>query len=69
MKKIIREIIDLLDAEEVKIGYAARCPFHRERTPSFIMRPKKDMYHCFGCGAHGDMFDLEENLRMIGKLK
>ena len=34
---------------------ASRCPFHGERTPSFYVYD--DGYHCFGCGAHGDVFD------------
>jgi DNA primase len=29
------------------------CPFHDERTPSFTVSPRKQFYHCFGCGAHG----------------
>ncbi|MEO8160524.1 MAG: DNA primase [Arenimonas sp.] len=33
--------------------YAARCPFHDERSPSFTVSPVKQFYHCFGCGAHG----------------
>ncbi|NLG59974.1 MAG: DNA primase, partial [Gammaproteobacteria bacterium] len=33
--------------------YAACCPFHDERTPSFTVSPTKQFYHCFGCGAHG----------------
>ncbi|WP_240097300.1 DNA primase [Thermomonas flagellata] len=33
--------------------YAARCPFHDERTASFTVSPAKQFYHCFGCGAHG----------------
>ena len=33
--------------------YAACCPFHDERTPSFTVSPNKQFYHCFGCGAHG----------------
>jgi DNA primase, catalytic core len=33
--------------------YAACCPFHDERTPSFTVSPQKQFYHCFGCGAHG----------------
>ncbi|SFD75841.1 DNA primase [Thiohalospira halophila DSM 15071] len=33
--------------------YAACCPFHDERTPSFYVSPEKQFYHCFGCGAHG----------------
>ncbi|NKD45347.1 DNA primase [Haematospirillum jordaniae] len=35
------------------------CPFHRERTPSFTVNDDKGFYHCFGCGAHGDIISFE----------
>lgn len=36
------------------------CPFHTERTPSFAVYPEEQRFHCFGCGAHGDIFDFLE---------
>jgi len=34
------------------------CPFHEERTPSFGIDPVEKLYHCFGCGAGGDVFSF-----------
>src|ERR1700685_2460906 len=35
--------------------YVGLCPFHNEKTPSFTVVEDKAFYHCFGCGAHGDV--------------
>ncbi|MGH8076079.1 MAG: CHC2 zinc finger domain-containing protein [Lysobacter sp.] len=37
--------------------YAGRCPFHEDATPSLIVTPTKNLYHCFGCGAAGGPID------------
>ena len=37
-------------------NFKGLCPFHGEKTPSFIVYPESQSYHCFGCGANGDIF-------------
>jgi DNA primase len=37
-------------------NYKGLCPFHAEKTPSFMVNPKKGIFHCFGCGVGGDVF-------------
>lgn len=39
--------------------YQGLCPFHNEKTPSFTVNEAKGFYHCFGCGAHGDIIKFE----------
>lgn len=38
--------------------FKACCPFHEERTPSFVVTPDRQTYHCFGCGVHGNAIDF-----------
>ncbi len=60
-------IVDIVGAK-VKLTkkgreYQGLCPFHNEKTPSFTVNESKGFYHCFGCGAHGDIlkFEMEAN--------
>lgn len=67
-ENIINEIHDKLDIVEVVSGYIplkrsgrnfkANCPFHHEKTPSFMVNPDKQIYHCFGCGEGGNVFSF-----------
>lgn len=48
---LIGESLDIVKRGQ---DFWACCPFHDEKTASFTVSPKKQFYHCFGCGAHGD---------------
>ncbi len=41
------------------------CPFHKEKTPSFTVNDEKGFYHCFGCGAHGDIISFIKDFEGI----
>ncbi|WP_103062755.1 DNA primase [Actinomyces qiguomingii] len=41
------------------------CPFHDERTPSFNVRPQLGLWHCFGCGEGGDVFDFVQKINHL----
>jgi len=65
IERLLEEIkskVDIVDfisdyAQLKKSGqnYKALCPFHSEKTPSFMVSPTKQIFHCFGCGVGGDV--------------
>jgi|YelNatPaOPRAMG01_1025707.scaffolds.fasta_scaffold00365_34 DNA primase len=62
-------IVDIIsryvNLKKVGKNFAGLCPFHSEKTPSFFVSPEKGLYHCFGCGASGDVFSFLMNYRNI----
>jgi DNA primase len=73
--ELIRSRLDIVElvGECVQLTRAGRnmkgrCPFHQERTPSFIVSPERQTFHCFGCGEGGDAFSFvmkTENLTFV----
>lgn len=60
------------DLKKAGRNFKCCCPFHTEKTPSFIVSPEKGIFRCFGCGAAGDVFKfvmLIENISWIESVK
>jgi len=64
------DIVEVIDTHVPlrKMGrdYAACCPFHDEKSPSFTVSPTKQFYHCFGCGAHGTAISFLMEFERMG---
>ncbi|MCI4399101.1 MAG: DNA primase [Campylobacteraceae bacterium] len=68
----LKSMIDIVDVvsnyvEIKKMGanFKSPCPFHSEKTPSFVVSPNKQIYHCFGCHASGDAIKFVQEIEKI----
>lgn len=55
---IVAVVSDFLSLKKSGKNYLGLCPFHGERTPSFTVNEEKGIFHCFGCGAGGSVFNF-----------
>ena len=62
----IEELVsEYLTLKPAGVHLKGLCPFHAEKTPSFIVTPERGTFHCFGCGKHGDIFTFIEEIEGI----
>jgi DNA primase len=69
---IVDLINDYLPLKKAGQSYKGKCPFHNEKTPSFVVSEEKQLYHCFGCGAGGNIFTFlkeMENMHFLEALE
>ncbi len=73
---IVTFISEYLPLKKAGRNFKTNCPFHNEKTPSFVISPERQIWHCFGCGKGGDAFtflmeyenmEFPEALRALAK--
>ncbi len=55
---IVRVVSDYVNLKGAGNAFKGLCPFHSEKTPSFSVHRERQIFHCFGCGAGGDVFSF-----------
>jgi DNA primase len=62
---IVDQISKYVELKPAGKNYAGLCPFHTEKTPSFMVSPELQRYKCFGCGENGDIFTFIQKIEGI----
>ncbi len=57
---IVDVISPVVPLKRTGANWKGCCPFHKEKTPSFVVSEQRQSYHCFGCGVHGDVITFTE---------
>mgnify|MGYP003967412057 FL=1 len=62
----VEEIVgDFVELKKAGVNYKGRCPFHNEKTPSFVVSPTKGIYKCFGCQKGGNSINFIQELQGV----
>lgn len=62
---IIEVLSHFLPLRKEGVNYTCTCPFHQEKSASFKVSPQKQIYHCFGCNAGGDVFKFVQEYKQL----
>lgn len=62
-------VVDIISSyiklDRAGANFKGKCPFHNEKTPSFLVSPDRGSYYCFGCGAKGDIFSFVQEFEKV----
>src|SRR6266545_3020640 len=73
---LVAFISEFIPLKQMGRNFKTNCPFHGEKTPSFVVSPERQIWHCFGCGKGGDIYaflmeyermEFPEALRTLAK--